>query len=89
MGVAGSHQEIVPRSRPQFWFLPHLSFGMGQHFCVGAVLARAEANTATNHLLDAMPDFRLKAGVRPQESGVFARGLATLPLVFFTPARTV
>ncbi|HLL73176.1 MAG TPA: cytochrome P450, partial [Pyrinomonadaceae bacterium] len=38
----------------------HLSFGQGIHFCLGAPLARMEAQIAVNTLLSRMPDLRLK-----------------------------
>jgi pulcherriminic acid synthase len=63
----------------------HLAFALGRHFCVGALLARAEVETGVNQLLDAMPDLRLDDGVVPTEEGVFTRGPGRLP-VRFTPA---
>ncbi|MFD0414991.1 cytochrome P450 [Streptomyces sp. NPDC127108] len=62
----------------------HLAFALGRHFCVGALLARAEVETGVNQLLDAMPDMRLADGFVPSEQGVFTRGPAALP-VEFTP----
>ncbi|RII09175.1 Pulcherriminic acid synthase [Streptomyces sp. YIM 130001] len=62
----------------------HLAFALGRHFCVGALLAKAEVETAVNHLLDAMPDMRLADGHVPVETGVFTRGPSSLP-VRFTP----
>jgi len=62
----------------------HLAFALGRHFCVGALLAKAEVEVGTNQLLDAMPEVRLPSGFRPAERGVFTRGPATLP-VLFTP----
>ncbi|MEW9520541.1 cytochrome P450 [Streptomyces tubercidicus] len=38
---------------------PHLGFGHGMHFCLGASLARAEMKTAVSGLLDRYPDLRL------------------------------
>ncbi|MFF3492988.1 cytochrome P450 [Streptomyces sp. NPDC002795] len=62
----------------------HLSFALGRHFCVGALLAKAEVETGVNQLLDAMPDVRLAEGFDPVERGVFTRGPQALP-VRFTP----
>jgi cytochrome P450 len=62
----------------------HLAFALGRHFCVGALLARAEVETGVGQLLDAMPDVRLADGFDPVEQGVFTRGPKSLP-VTFTP----
>jgi len=62
----------------------HLAFALGRHFCVGALLAKAEIEVAVDQLLDAMPDVKLADGFVPQEKGVFTRGPASLP-VTFTP----
>jgi pulcherriminic acid synthase len=63
----------------------HLAFALGRHFCVGALLAKAEVETGISDLLDAMPDVRLADGFDPVEQGVFTRGPQSLP-VRFTPA---
>ncbi|GAB3705468.1 cytochrome P450 [Nocardiopsis oceani] len=60
----------------------HLSFALGRHFCVGALLAEAEVRVAVDDLLDAMPDMRLAEGTELIEQGLFTRGLRELPLVF-------
>lgn len=60
----------------------HLAFALGRHFCVGALLAKAEVEVGVNQLLDAMPDVRLADGFRAGERGVFTRGPAELPVVF-------
>ncbi|MET9494037.1 cytochrome P450 [Streptomyces sp. NPDC006552] len=62
----------------------HLAFALGRHFCVGALLAKAEVETGVNQLLDAMPDVRFVDGFDPVEAGVFTRGPQSLP-VRFTP----
>lgn len=62
----------------------HLSFALGRHFCVGALLAKAEVEIGVGQLLDAMPDLRLADGAELVEQGVFTRGPQTLP-VRFTP----
>lgn len=62
----------------------HLSFGQGIHFCVGAPLARLEAQIAINTLLRRMPDLHLSVGTdslrwRPS---MLLRGLEKLPAAF-------
>ncbi|WP_328330789.1 MULTISPECIES: cytochrome P450 [unclassified Streptomyces] len=52
----------------------HLAFALGRHFCVGALLARAEVSIGVGQLLDAMPDMRFAEGYLPAEEGVFTRG---------------
>ena len=43
---------------------PHVSFGGGIHFCVGAPLARLEIATALNILFDRNPDLKLQEATR-------------------------
>ncbi|MBQ0826382.1 cytochrome P450 [Streptomyces tagetis] len=63
----------------------HLAFALGRHFCVGALLAKAEVEIGVGRLLDAMPGLRPADGFDPVEEGVFTRGPRSLP-VRFTPA---
>ncbi|GAA1265943.1 cytochrome P450 [Kitasatospora nipponensis] len=44
----------------------HLSLGHGPHFCLGAGLARLEAETALRALFTAFPDLRPAAGQTPE-----------------------
>ncbi|MEE4545251.1 cytochrome P450 [Streptomyces sp. V4-01] len=60
----------------------HLAFALGRHFCVGALLAKAEVEVGANQLLDAFPDMDFATGEPPPETGVFVRGPHTLPLRF-------
>ncbi|GAB2734151.1 cytochrome P450 [Amycolatopsis magusensis] len=62
----------------------HLSFALGRHFCVGALLAKTEVEVGMNQLLDAMPDVRFDEHGPHTEEGVFTRGPASLQ-VRFTP----
>lgn len=66
----------------------HLSFALGRHFCVGALLAKAEVEIGTAMLLDAMPDMALPDSVELTETGGFTRGPETVP-VRFTPLQHV
>jgi cytochrome P450 PksS len=62
----------------------HLSFGQGIHFCVGAPLARLEAQIAINTLLRRMPDLHLSidTGSLRWRPSMFLRGLEGLPVAF-------
>lgn len=64
----------------------HLGYGHGIHYCLGAPLARLEAQTALATLLTRLPD--LHAAGDPADlrwrGGLIMRGLRTLP-VRFTP----
>lgn len=58
----------------------HTGFAFGRHFCVGAMLAKVEVETAANQLLDAMGDIEL---VEPTAAeGVFTRAPTTMKLRF-------
>jgi cytochrome P450 len=59
---------------------PHLAFGFGAHFCLGANLARLEARVAFEELLDRLPDYRMtESRVRRVCSGPI-RGALSLPV---------
>jgi cytochrome P450 PksS len=62
----------------------HLSFGQGIHFCLGAPLARMEAQIAINTLLRRMPNLRLKVppDSLPWRPSMILRGLDVLPVLF-------
>jgi len=58
----------------------HLGFGGGIHYCVGAPLARREAQIALTTLLAAAPGLRFAGGRPAWRRGVVFRGLASLPV---------
>jgi cytochrome P450 len=60
-----------------------LSFGGGIHFCLGAQLARIEAEIVFGTLLRRLPEMRLPEADRPQWRPSFTlRGLTSLPVVW-------
>jgi unspecific monooxygenase len=58
---------------------PHLGFGVGIHYCVGAPLARVEISAALSALITRLPDLQLAD--EPERRPEFViRGLRTLPV---------
>jgi cytochrome P450 len=63
--------------------LKPLSFGGGIHFCIGAQLARIEAEAVFSTLLRRMPDLKLVDNGAPKWRESFTlRGLTTLPVTW-------
>jgi len=85
--IAAANRDPRQFARPHDFDLdrdpnPHLAFGRGIHFCVGAPLARLEGRVATNLLLDRYPRLRCD----PDDPPVFLptpniTGTQRLPLV--------
>ena len=63
---------------------PHLGFGHGIHYCIGAPLARLEAQYALAALLGRLPDLALAAAPADLRwrGGLIMRGLRQLPVSF-------
>lgn len=62
----------------------HLTFGLGNHFCLGASLARMEGQIAISTLLRRIPNLRLTVApkVLRWRRGLIIRGLESLPVAF-------
>src|SRR6476646_10744617 len=75
--VYPDHPERLDITRPT---VKPLSFGGGIHFCLGAQLARIEAEIAISTLLRRLPDLRLDDAENPEWRPTFVlRGLKRLP----------
>jgi cytochrome P450 len=60
---------------------PHLGFGMGIHYCLGAPLARIEARVAFTHILERLPAIRLATDTPAWKPVTWLRGLKSLPVI--------
>jgi cytochrome P450 len=58
----------------------HLTFGHGIHFCLGAPLARLEAQIAATRLAERLPDIRLSGGDPEWHDSLILRGVKRLPV---------
>ena len=82
---SANHDPAVYPDRPELLDITRpnvrpLSFGGGIHFCLGAQLARIEAEVAISTLLRRLPDLRLDDAVNPEWRPTFVlRGLKRLP----------
>lgn len=73
---AEAHRFDISRTGP-----PHLSFGGGAHICIGAQLARLQAQIAIAMLFDRFPRLRLAGREKPRWRAVaFFHGLECLPV---------
>ena len=59
----------------------HLSFGAGTHYCIGAPLARLEAQIAIGRLIERFPGLRLAGAAPRYRPTSVLRGLHELPVV--------
>jgi cytochrome P450 len=67
---------------------PHLAFGNGIHFCLGAPLSRLEARIALGDILERVTDFQL-ASEEPWQprKGLHVHGPTRLPIRFHPGTR--
>jgi nocardicin N-oxygenase len=63
---------------------PHLTFSAGPHFCIGASLARAELQIATESLLRRFPTLRLAvpASELRRQDGALLEGFLEIPVTW-------
>jgi cholest-4-en-3-one 26-monooxygenase len=64
---------------------PHIAFGFGPHFCMGASLARIELKVMFSELLARLPDIHLAGNPLPRRASNFISGPEAMP-VAFSPA---
>ena len=58
----------------------HVAFGHGIHFCLGAPLARIEAEVAFNTILARLPGLRVETEAPEYQPTILSRALARLPV---------
>src|SRR5437773_1179029 len=63
----------------------HGAFAFGPHYCLGAPLARLEAQIAIPALFATLADFRLATGELDWHQNIVLRGLKALPVRFSKP----
>jgi len=92
VALAGANHDAARYPRPDGFDIkrqdaPHLAFGHGIHYCLGAPLARLQVTVALRGLLDRFPDLALAptAG-RDWRRTLITRGLARFPVHLGTPA---
>lgn len=84
VSIAGANRDPAVFTDPDAFDLhrpnarANLAFALGPHFCLGARLARAEAEIAVNGLLDRFPALRLQRPTAP--SGLVFRKPPVLPV---------
>lgn len=61
---------------------PHLAFGLGIHFCLGAPLARVEGEIALATIARRLPAMKLQTDQPEYRENIVLRGLASLPVSF-------
>ncbi|MGH9199334.1 MAG: cytochrome P450, partial [Acidimicrobiia bacterium] len=61
---------------------PHLAFGLGIHFCLGAPLARVEGQVALTTFAQRLPNMELEVDPPEYREHIVLRGIEALPVRF-------
>jgi len=92
IGLAGANHDGTVFAAPERLDLcrrpnPHLAFGHGKHFCVGAGLARIQLRISLRSLFQRLPDLRLAVPVDRLRlrREILSGGLAEVPVVWKAP----
>jgi len=89
--VASANRDPDLVERPDEWDMDrpavrnrtHLTFGFGEHFCLGSALARLEATAVLEVLLDRLPDVALADDYVYEPHGpLMMRGVKAMPVTF-------
>lgn len=88
LGLGSANRDPAAFPNPNFLDLDrppnrHLSFGMGEHFCLGAIIAKTIAATALQRIVNEYPEAGLgtrEFGATYEKSPMF-RGPVALPIV--------
>lgn len=62
--------------------IPHSTFGVGRHRCIGSNLARVELSTTLEQWLKRIPEFSVKPGTEPVYVTGYLRSMRKLELVW-------
>jgi cytochrome P450 len=66
----------------------HAAFGMGRHFCMGAMMAKIEVEIAVKRLLASGNRIHFSEDTPPADQGLFLRGPRTLRVQFLAAAES-
>ncbi len=84
-GAANRDEEVFGETADRFDITrspnPHVSFGFGEHFCIGASLARLEARVLLEEVLARWPDYAVAGDIDRAPSTLF-RQITHVPVLF-------
>jgi len=87
-GAANRDEEVFGADAERFDVTrspnPHLAFGFGEHFCIGAPLARLEARVVIDEVLRRWPDYAVLGPPRRAPSTLL-RQITSVPVRFAGP----